>query len=118
MLSTSKVTLSDINNHDLPGSTSRDYENCGKKPGTSMYTAVSWVKKTIRQMSRREAFERWETKIGNLEITPQAIWPVVKSAVKRDGPKAPTAIYDPLSLKANTIAYYLENQFTPHDLCD
>jgi hypothetical protein len=33
MLSTSKVTLSDINNHDLPGNTSRDYENWGKKLG-------------------------------------------------------------------------------------
>jgi hypothetical protein len=48
----------------------------------------------------------------------------VKSLLKRDGPRAPTAIHGPLGLKffllekANAIAGCLENQFTPHDLCD
>lgn len=38
--------------------------------------------------------------------------------------KTPTAIHGPLSIqyqpleKAIAIADYLENQFTPHDLCD
>jgi hypothetical protein len=44
--------------------------------------------------------------------------------VKRDGLKAATAIHDSFGLtfhpleKANAIADCLENQFTPHDLCD
>jgi hypothetical protein len=44
--------------------------------------------------------------------------------LKRDGPRAPTAIHGPLGLKflpldkANAIAYCMENQFTPHDLYD
>jgi hypothetical protein len=38
--------------------------------------------------------------------------------MKRDGPRAPTAIHGPLGLKAKTIADCLENLFTPHDLCD
>jgi hypothetical protein len=44
--------------------------------------------------------------------------------MKRDGPKAPTAIHGLLGLKyhplekANAIADCLENQFTPNDLCD
>jgi hypothetical protein len=75
-------------------------------------------------MTRRKAFERWETKVGNCEVTPQALWPIPKSLMKRDGPKAPTAVYDPLGAiyhpneKANAIAHCLENQFTSHDLCD
>jgi hypothetical protein len=56
--------------------------------------------------------------------TPQAIWPIAKSLTNRDGPRAPTAIHGLLGLeyhpehKANAIADCLENQFTPHDLCD
>jgi hypothetical protein len=87
-------------------------------------TAVNWVKKQIRRMTRKKALERWETKIGNCEVTPQSIWPIAKSLLKRDGPRAPTTIHGPLDLKflplekANAIADCLENQFTPHDLCD
>jgi hypothetical protein len=42
----------------------------------------------------------------------------------RDGPRAPTAIHGLLGLKyhavdkGNAIADCLENQFTPHDLCE
>jgi hypothetical protein len=42
----------------------------------------------------------------------------------RDRPRAPTAIQGPLGLKynfvdkANAIADCLENEFTPHDLCE
>jgi hypothetical protein len=62
--------------------------------------------------------------MGNREVTPQAIWPVVKSLIKRNEPKATTAIRGPLGLKylplekAITISDCLEYQFTPHDLCD
>jgi hypothetical protein len=75
-------------------------------------------------MTRKKALERWETKIGSCEATPQCTWPIAKSLLKRDGPRAPTAIHGPLGLKflpleeANAIANCLENQFTPHDLCD
>jgi hypothetical protein len=50
--------------------------------------------------------------------------PIVKSLIKRDGSKTPTHICGPLRLKyqpqekATTIAVCLEDQFTPHDLCD
>jgi hypothetical protein len=67
-------------------------------------------------MTRRKALERWET--------PQALRPIAKSLVIRDGPKAPTAIHGPLGIKyqlnekVGVIADCLENQFTSHDLCD
>jgi hypothetical protein len=72
--------------------------------------AVNWVTKSIRRMTGEKAFERWETKIGNSEVTPQAIWPIAKFLLKRDRPNAPTAIHGPsglkfqLSEKANAIA--------------
>jgi hypothetical protein len=75
-------------------------------------------------MTRKKALERWETKIRNTEVTPQAIWPIAKFILKRDGPRAPTAIHSPSGLKfhpsekANAIPDCLETQFTPHELCD
>jgi hypothetical protein len=57
-------------------------------------------------------------------VTPQTIWPTAKSLTKRNGPKAPSAIYGPLGPilypidKANIIADCLETQFRAHDLCD
>jgi hypothetical protein len=75
-------------------------------------------------MTRKKALERWETKLSNTEVTPQAIWPIAKSLLKRDGPRAPTAIHGTSGLKflpaekANAIADCLEIQFTPHELCD
>jgi hypothetical protein len=74
-------------------------------------------------MTRKKALEQWETKISNTEVTPQAIRPIAKS-LKRDGPRAPTALHGASGLKfhssekANTITDCLEIQFTPHDLCD
>jgi hypothetical protein len=53
-------------------------------------TEFSWVAKTIRRMARRKAlerWERWETKAEKWDVTPQAVWPIAKSLVKRDGPK-------------------------------
>jgi hypothetical protein len=75
-------------------------------------------------MTRKKALERWETKIGNCEVTPQSVWQIAESLLKRYEPRAPTAIHSPLGLKflplekANAIADCLENQFTPHDLCN
>jgi hypothetical protein len=75
-------------------------------------------------MTWKKALERWESKTRNAEITPQAIGPITKSVIKRDGPRAPTAIHGASGLKfhpsdkANAIADRLEIQFTPHDLCD
>jgi hypothetical protein len=80
--------------------------------------------KTSRRITHKKSLERWETKIDNAAVTPQAIWRTAKSLLKRDGPRALTAIHGPsgrkfhLSEKANTIADCLEIQFTPHDLCD
>jgi hypothetical protein len=70
------------------------------------------------------ALEVREIKIVNTEVTPQSIWPIAKSLLKRDGPSAPTAIHGPSGLifhpyeKANKIADCLEIQFTHKDMCD
>jgi hypothetical protein len=86
--------------------------------------AVNWVSKAIRRMTRKKALERWETKICNAKVTPQAIWPITKSVPTRDGRRAPTSIHGTSGLKflpseeTNAIAYCLEIQFTAHELCD
>jgi hypothetical protein len=83
---------------------------------------VNWIAKTIRRTTRREALEPWETNVGNCEVTPQAVWPIAKLLMKRDGPKAPTALLGPLGItyhpneKASVIADCVENQFTSRDL--
>jgi hypothetical protein len=73
-------------------------------------------------MTRKWALQRWETKIGNSRVTPQALWHTAKSPLKKDGPKAPTAIHGPSVLKFHQSekanADWLEIQFTPYDLCD
>jgi hypothetical protein len=71
-------------------------------------------------MTRKKALERWETK-GSTEVTPQGIWPIAKSLLKRDGTRESTAIHVPSGLifqPSDAIAECLENQFTHHDLCD
>jgi hypothetical protein len=74
--------------------------------------------------ARKRTLERWETKIENFQVTPQAIWPIAKFLTKGGEPKATTAIHGPLrpvfypNEKANVIANYLENLFTPHKVCD
>jgi hypothetical protein len=71
-----------------------------------------------------KALEQWEKKLANCKVTPQAIWPIAKSLIKRARPKAPSAIHGPLNHifylidKANIVADCLENQFTVHALCD
>jgi hypothetical protein len=128
-LSTSKVTLSDINN-DIPGLVcllkhKRRLKKLWQETRDPACKAeVNRVAKEIRRLTRRKALDRWETRISNTEVTPQAIWPIAKSLLKRDGPRAPTTIHDASGLKfhpfekANAIADCLEIQFTPHDLCD
>jgi hypothetical protein len=75
-------------------------------------------------MTRKKALERQETKMGYAAFTPQAICPIAKSLIKRDGPRAPTVIHGASGLKflpsekANAIADCLKIQLTPHDLCD
>jgi hypothetical protein len=73
-------------------------------------------------MTRKNATERWETKISNSEATPHAIWPLAKCPMRRDRTKAPTAVHGPSGIKflplekVNVIADCLENQFIPHDV--
>jgi hypothetical protein len=61
-------------------------------------------------MTQRKALELWETKISNCEVTPQAILPIAKFLMKRDGPKAPSTIHGLSGVrflrmeKANAIA--------------
>jgi hypothetical protein len=76
-LATSKVTLSDINN-DIPGldrilNHNRRLRKLWQETwDPACKTAVNWVTKSIRRMTRKKALERWETKINNAEVTPQA----------------------------------------------
>jgi hypothetical protein len=57
-------------------------------------TAVNGVLKAIRQMTRKRALKLWETKLANTELTPQAIWPIVKSLLTyRDELRAQTVIH-------------------------
>jgi hypothetical protein len=87
-------------------------------------TVVNWVTKSIRRLAHKKALEQWETKIGNTEVTPQVIWPIAKSLLKREGPRTPTTIHSPSGFKfhtyekANATAGCCENQFTHRDLCD
>jgi hypothetical protein len=87
-------------------------------------TALNWVTATIHRMTQRKVIERWERKIRNCEVTPHAIWPLVKYLMKRDRLKAATTIHGPCSLKflplgkSNVTANCLENKFTPHNLCE
>jgi hypothetical protein len=114
-LATSKITLSDVNS-DLSG---LDHLLKHKQKLRKLWhetrdpafkTAVNWVVKTIRRMTRKKELERWETRIANCETTPRALWLIAKFLLKRDGPKASTAIhgssgitFQPLE-KANAIA--------------
>jgi hypothetical protein len=128
-LSTSKITLTDLNSY-LPGldrllkykKRMRKLLQETRNPGCK--TAVNRFSKAIRRMIRKKTLEQWERKLANTALTPQAIWPIAKSLTYCDIPRASTAIRGLLDLKyhskykANAIADCLENQFTPHDLCD
>jgi hypothetical protein len=122
-LSASKITLLDLNN-DLPGldrllrQKKRLRKLWQETRDPACRAAVNWVSKAIRRMTRRRALERWETKIGNAEVTPKAIWPIAKSLLTRDAIHGASGLKFIPSEKANAIADCLEMQFTPHDLCD
>jgi hypothetical protein len=94
-LSTFKVTLSDLNS-DLPGlDRLLKYKQRLRKlwhetRDPACKTAINWVTKTIRRVAGRKALEWWETRIGNCEATPQVIWPISKSLMKRDGSRVNT----------------------------
>jgi hypothetical protein len=61
-------------------------------------TAGDWVPKTSRWMTHRKELEQWERKkIANCEFTLK-LWPIAKSLMKRDGPKAPITIHGPLGI--------------------
>jgi hypothetical protein len=68
-LVTSKVTLSDILKQKRR---LRKFLQETRDPACK--TEVNWVMKSIRRMTHKKALERWETEIGNTEVTPQAIW--------------------------------------------
>jgi hypothetical protein len=61
-------------------------------------TAVNCVAILIRQFARRKVLERWETKVGNGEVTSQALWSIVKSLMERVGLKAATAFHGTLGI--------------------
>jgi hypothetical protein len=128
-LSTIKITLSELNN-DLPGldrllKYKRRMRKLWQETRDPLCkTEANWVSKAIRRMTGRKALERWEIKLANTEVTPQAMWPIAKSLPNRDGQSAPTAIHGPSGPKfqsvdkANAIADCLGKQFTPQKLCD
>jgi hypothetical protein len=70
-------------------------------------------------MAHRKAFEQSESKIGNSETKHQVMWPIVRSLIKRYGPKALTTTHGNLVLKFHPLetgkstADCLKNQFTP-----
>jgi hypothetical protein len=76
-LSARKVALSDVNT-DLPGLDrllklkKRLRKLWQKTRDLTCKTAVNWVTKSIRRLTRGKALQRWETKIANTEVTPHA----------------------------------------------
>jgi hypothetical protein len=86
-LSRGTVTLSDLHN-DMPGLERlindkrrlRKLWQVTRDPACK--TEVNSIATTIRRMTRRKALQRWETKVGICEVTPQAMWPIAKSLMK------------------------------------
>jgi hypothetical protein len=75
-------------------------------------------------MTQKKIKERWDTKVGNCEVTPQVIWTMAKIVLNRDAPKSQNLVLGFPGLKflptekVNAIADCLENRFTHHDLCN
>jgi hypothetical protein len=107
-LTTSKVTLPNINN-DISGldrllkHKRRLRKLWQKTTDPACKTAVNWVTKSVRRMTPKNVLEGWETNIGNTKGPLQAFWLIAKSLLKRDGPRASTAIYGPSDL----IQYFI-----------
>jgi hypothetical protein len=114
-LTTYKITLSDLHN-DIPrlNRIIKEKQRLRKlwqeTRDPACKTAVNWVSKAIRRLTKKSALDRWEAKLSTCEVTPQEIWSIAKSLLRRDGPKAPTAIHGLSGLKfylidkANAIA--------------
>jgi hypothetical protein len=71
--------------------------------------AVNWVTQHFRRMVKKKALKRWETKLGNPKVIPQALWPTGNCSWKG----ADQRHHD----KVNIIANCLGNQNTAHVLC-
>jgi hypothetical protein len=56
-------------------------------------TALNWVIKTIRRMTRNKTKERWDTTMCNCEIKPQVIWPTARVLLNGDAPKASKVVH-------------------------
>jgi hypothetical protein len=72
-------------------------------------------------MTRKKTLERWDTRLGNCEVTPQAIWSTARALLYRDAPRAPTVFHGYSGLRflpKIKLTDCLENRFTHHDLCD
>jgi hypothetical protein len=86
--------------------------------------AVISVAKTIRRMTRGKALGRWEAKVGDCDVTPEILWFIVKSFMKRPVDQRPTAVHRLLRLiyhqneKSKVTVDYLESQVTSHYLRD
>jgi hypothetical protein len=87
-LSTRRTTILD-HKYEIPGVDSllkhkRKLRKLWRETRTpTCKTAVNWVAQNIRRMVRKIELERRETKVANCELTPQAIWPISKSFLKR-----------------------------------
>jgi hypothetical protein len=74
--------------------------------------SVNSVTGKIRRIVRKRAFEGWEMKLANCEVTPQSIWPTAKSLTKGTELESKSAIYGPLFYpidKYNIITDRLRN---------
>jgi len=91
-LSTPRLTLPGLNNEP----SGLDHET----GDPACETAFNWVTKTIQRMTRRNAIERWETKISHSEVTRHA-----KSLMMRDRPQALTAIYASSSSSSSCLKF-------------
>jgi hypothetical protein len=98
-----QITLSDMNK-DLHGQESlRKHKRKLRKLwqvtwDSKCKTADNWLDKSIRRMTHRKSPDRLETKVRKCEVTPQALWPLVKSLMKRDELEAQTTVHGPLRI--------------------
>jgi hypothetical protein len=125
-LSTSRVTLSDLNNYLPEIERLLNFKNRLRKlryeiKDPECRTAVNRVSKAIRRLTRKRALERWKTRLESTEATPQAIWPIARSLLKGMGQGHQLhSWYLGLKFhatgKTNPIADCLENQTTARDM--
>jgi hypothetical protein len=90
-LSTSEVTLSDINNdftrlNQLLNHKQRERKLWQETRDPACKMTINWRTKIIRRMTRKKVLEWLQTKTDNFEVTPQGIWPIAKSLIKGDEP--------------------------------